>query len=296
MKKLLCFLLVSIFALSVFPSCNTPANASEPWPEANPAQEFAYELMSGDAAVRIRGYIGTEAKVVIPSEIEGKPVVSIDPGTDFSDPWSAVEELYIPSSVQNIGNRAFDGAHGLLRVNFEKREQPIRIGYRAFAGCTGLEKLAVPQYAILGNRVFENCSGLREIFIPKTTIFRGYTVFSGCSSAEKMIFEDGLSKLDIRGFFYGMTALKSITLPASVSEISDDVFCFFDGLETVTFLGDAPKLLSDDPNAELITNTSTSPQEGERVTIYYDPATKGWDTFAYATWAYELVPLPSAKP
>ena len=65
----------------------------------------------------------------------------------------------------------------------------------------------------------------------------------------------------------------------------------------MTFLGDAPELLGDDgTSAQLKTNTTpASQQEGVRVTIYYDPATKGWDTFAYDAEAYVLVPLPAAE-
>ena len=297
MKRLLCFLLVSIFALSVFSSCNAPEGTSEAWPEANPAHEFAYELMSEDTAVLIRSYIGTSKRVVIPAEIEGKPVIAINPGLAFQDPWLAVEELYIPSSVQYIGIDAFSAVNWLRCVYFEERDEQIMIAPSAFFECEGLEKMVLPQHAVLQNSSFDRCSNLKEVFIPNTVVFQGWGIFEGCSSLEKVVFEDGITSLDVDAPFYYSRKLKNITIPASVSEISDALFSYCVGLETVTFLGDAPELLGDDgTSAQLKTNTTpASQQEGVRVTIYYDPATKGWDTFAYDAEAYVLVPLPAAE-
>ena len=67
--------------------------------------------------------------------------------------------------------------------------------------------------------------------------------------------------------FVGWPELKSITIPKNVSLIFNSAFRYSDKLTTVTFLGDAPKLIG-------------KSFEDTAITIYRTPEAKGWgDTF-----------------
>ena len=74
---------------------------------------FYYE--SEDGTVTITGCKPKVSKVVIPSEINGKPVTSI-PGFTFNYK-SDLTEVTIPNSVKEIGYFAFFGCSNLEKVN-----------------------------------------------------------------------------------------------------------------------------------------------------------------------------------
>lgn len=51
---------------------------------------------------------------------------------------SGLRELFVPASVEIIGDTAFDDCHFLQRIEFERGSALREIGYRAFS-CTMLE-------------------------------------------------------------------------------------------------------------------------------------------------------------
>ena len=79
--------------------------------------------------------------------------------------------------------------------------------------------------------------------------------------------------------FAAWPELKSITIPKNVSLIFDSAFRHSDKLTTVTFLGDAPKLIG-------------KSFEDTAITIYRTPEAKGWDD----TFGGRPVKLISEKP
>ena len=79
--------------------------------------------------------------------------------------------------------------------------------------------------------------------------------------------------------FVAWPELKSITIPKNVSLIFNSAFRYSDKLTTVTFLGDAPKLIG-------------KSFEDTAITIYRTPETKGWDD----TFGGRPVKLISEKP
>jgi len=299
--------LASVMLLSLLASCHTPQESGSQteseteWaPAPNPASDFEYGLTVGGETIAITKYIGTETTVVLPSEIEGKPVTWI--GMEF-DPNDVIESLYIPASLENIDSQAFMCNESLRVLRFEERDRPIKIWQDAFYECPNLEKLELPAYTVLYGGAFRFCPGIKEIFIPNTVEFEQYAPFTGLQSLEKVVLEDGITALDVDTLFVRPSSLKSITIPASVTEMDCAVFRLSYALESIMFLGDAPALVTTDPWKETVELYSNDDpllnydyeHISDRVIIYYDPATKGWDTFAYDTEAYILVPLPAAE-
>lgn len=70
------------------------------------SDEFLYSVTDG--RVRLICYKGKETRLVIPCEIEGRPVSSFDPQfSSLSDNQSSIREIVIPDSVQQLHARSF---------------------------------------------------------------------------------------------------------------------------------------------------------------------------------------------
>ena len=159
-----------------------------------------------------------------------------------------VETVILPQGLTQIGASAFS----------ESKVKEIAIGpnvqtiaNNAFASCSGLISLALPDaLTSIGESAFSACTSLTAINIPANVNTIGVYAFSGCTSLSAIDFESA-SKLtsiqyDIKpygnyikayelGTFYGCTALTSITLPASLTEIAQYSFYGCTGLKTIKF-------------------------------------------------------------
>lgn len=56
----------------------------------------------------------------------------------------------------------------------------------AFAGCSGLTEISIPNVKTVGQRAFNGCSGLTEIILPEATSIGTYFV-NGCSGLRKVV-------------------------------------------------------------------------------------------------------------
>src|SRR5436305_1325204 len=87
----------------------------------------------------------------------------------------------IPTSVTNIGFRAFAGCTRLTNVTIGNGV--TNIGSGAFSGCANLASVTIPNsVTIIPDRAFENCTSLTSVTIPNGVISIGNEAFSGCTS------------------------------------------------------------------------------------------------------------------
>ena len=106
----------------------------------------------------LRGYIGLEKNVVIPSSVE------VIGGYSFS------ENSYITS--------------------VELSQNLTQIGYEAFKGCTNLQKIDFPEKLNKTESfAFQNCSSLTSLVIPSTLINIGYGTFCGCTNIKDVVYD-----------------------------------------------------------------------------------------------------------
>ncbi len=199
---------------------------------ANPVTDFEYHL-DGDYTV-IDKYVGDDLSVVIPEEIESKPVISIGREAFKS---SAITSVAIPDSVEIINFEAFAECDALTDVKFGN--SVTYLGARSFFSCDALEKLELPRNLIsLGEYAVSECKSLKELTVPKT-IKRCYGFsFSLNKSLVKINFEDGLEEISYS--FRQCTALETLMIPASVKRISSYIFENCNALKDVYFAGDKP--------------------------------------------------------
>ena len=107
------------------------------WAATAGAGDFTW-MTNGDALVLAK-YEGTEARVAIPAEVDGRPVAAI--GAKAFAERAGVKTVAIPDGVGRIEDKAFAYCPDLVRV--ELGAGVAEIGTWAFRGCRQLEEIAV---------------------------------------------------------------------------------------------------------------------------------------------------------
>lgn len=240
-------------------------------PNATPASSFKYSIREDDNSAVIIQFIGTEKDVIIPNCIEGCPVKGISTCAFYQSP---IESVVIPENIRNIYDNAFRNNESLKTVTIKSKS--LVIWFQAFRGCTALENLTLSEgVRELGAEAFYECKALREIHIPSTLNDCGDGVFVR-TSLEEITFADGIEAICGEYCFFAsiydenMIPLKSVTIPASVKEMSQ--IAFGDNLREIVFLGDAPQF--DHPSKAFWGNP----------VIKYKKGTKGWDAPVFAEY------------
>ena len=278
MKKL-CTLLALIMLMTCVPMTGCTAE-----PEPNPATDFEYTIRS-DGDIIITKYIGKTDTVIIPSKIDGR-IVKIIGGGAFNDVEltedsainkSIVTSVFIPDSITVIGEMAFSGCDKLIEVRMSN--QIITIGRNAFSGCRALASidLSIPTLTEIHDHAFQGCFALTTVNLPKSLQSIGKYAFERNIALVELTMEEGITSIGISAFA-GCKALQKVTIPASVQTIGDLAFSWCTALKEVVFLGNAPD------------NIGNSIFDEKTVTIYYDPATSGWDTTKMKE-KYTLIPI-----
>ncbi|MBR2915745.1 MAG: leucine-rich repeat domain-containing protein [Clostridia bacterium] len=101
----------------------------------------------------------TGSKVVIPAEINGLPVKSIDPYAFAYNKY--IEEVVLPDTIITIGQRAFYHCVNLKKINFPEKLWSIHD--KAFEGCRSLENVSLSRTVSLRSNAFAYCDNLGEI-------------------------------------------------------------------------------------------------------------------------------------
>ncbi|KAL7538772.1 hypothetical protein ACHAXR_008785, partial [Thalassiosira sp. AJA248-18] len=100
---------------------------------------------------------------------------------------TSLESLKFPSTLNEVGEGAFDGCEQLREVLLNEGLQ--KIGGGAFYFCTLLESLKFPSTLTeVGDRAFEGCRNLREVLLNEGLKNIGNYAFGGCSSLETITF------------------------------------------------------------------------------------------------------------
>ena len=144
-------------------------------------------------------------RIVIPSEVDGVPVIGIDEGAFedndklieivFPDTLKSIEsnafygcdslsKVNLPDSLEYIGDEAFFGCTELKEVTLGKSTRYI--GNGAFSDCVMLEKIDLLNVEEIGMQAFYSCESLAEVIITETVDKIGMGAFFGCSSIERL--------------------------------------------------------------------------------------------------------------
>ena len=169
---------------------------------------FQYGKLEDETGCIILAYKKDElkGKLVVPSEIDGLPVVGI-PKNGFSD-CTKLESVILPDSLVELGRNAFSGCTSLARIALPDDLQAIS-GY-CFSDCTELESVILPDSIVeLGSSAFLGCTSLKEIDLPSELKDIASSCFMNCE------------------------ALTEIKIPAYVAKIYRSSFLYCDGLTSI---------------------------------------------------------------
>lgn len=193
--------------------------------KANPASDFRYELETFEVrkgslsdevdAVVITKYIGKARNVIIPSSIEGFPVVKLGREV-FQD--TNVVSVVIPDSVISFsesytigGPGCFKGCKFLQKVVLSKNITSIP--YYCFSECKALKTITLPEGITEIEFEAFSKSGLESIDFPSSLRQIGFSAFSDSNLKTITLVGGEDEKIYIDGYaFSGCKALTSITL------------------------------------------------------------------------------------
>ena len=118
----------------------------------------------------------------------------------------------IPSSVTEVGVRAFDGCKSLTNVVIP--EGVTMIGEESFSGCTSLTSIEIPSSVTkIDSSAFAGCTSLTSVVINGKIKKLDGCVFRECLNLESITLPAGVNKID-ESAFEGCNSLKAINVPA----------------------------------------------------------------------------------
>lgn len=130
---------------------------------------------------------------------------------------SALTNIDWGKGIQRIGSKSFSNT-GIKKLD-NLPLSVIYIGDDAFAGCKSLTKVVIPSSITELGGVFGSCTNLTDISLPSSLKVL-YSTFSNCKSLKSIDLKN-IEKLI--GAVFENTALESITIPSSVTQIGGTV-------------------------------------------------------------------------
>ena len=185
-----------------------------------------FDYIRENGGITILGYKGTEKRIAIPAEINGKTVLCIK---QFQS--ETVEYLRIPDSVQTLSYGVCNGNKALKEVRIGNGIEIIP-NY-AFNECSNLERVVMGNgVKTIGVYAFKQCKALKQVTLSTQlqTIKDG--AFTYCEALETVILPKGLQEIETEAFT--RCDLKSITIPSTVLSVGAFAFSHNEQLASVT--------------------------------------------------------------
>lgn len=139
-----------------------------------------------------------------------------------------ITELVIPEGVTAIDNFAFYGTN-IRSVTIP--DSVASIGYAAFSG-SAIERLVL-NAALIDDSAFSNCTSLTSVTFKDGVHYINDSAFENCTALSSVTFGNGLLYVGDEAFRH--TAVKNITLPASLRSIESTAFYSCESLTDVVF-------------------------------------------------------------
>lgn len=201
--------------------------------------------------VTISNYSGYDSHLIIPSEIEGFPVVGIG-SYAFADCFTLVS-IQLPDTITSIGNNAFERCSSLESINLPPSLQ--HLGNSSFAACTNLKSITFPEgmpppedsafvgsgltsvvipnsFTYISSGLFASCHNLSQVSILSTTTEIRSHAFSSCTSLQSITIPNGVTTIG-ESAFSGCTSLTSLRFPPSLNMILRSSFYSCSSLSSI---------------------------------------------------------------
>jgi hypothetical protein len=135
---------------------------------------------------------------------------------------TSLQEITIPSSVNEIGRGAFGNCSQIKHISLEYGVE--QIADSAFFRCNSLEEIVIPNSTkTLSNYTFANCSSMQSAIIGDNVESIGNSTFLSCSSLQNVVIGSKVGSIG-ESAFSGCNSLPEIVIPISVMDIGNSVF------------------------------------------------------------------------
>lgn len=197
--------------------------------KANAADEDIYNYVASGGMTMITGTkVNLTGSIALPSLLGGYPVVYI--GAYAFENCTGITSISFPNTVTTINQYAFHGCSALQSVALSDNLRVI--DSCAFRDCTSLLNFNMPNtVTALGTSAFWGCAMLGSVTLSNQLKTIQTNTFYQCSNLSGVVIPPSVTK--IGNFAFGSTALKTIIIPSSVTEIQYSAFSGCDKLESV---------------------------------------------------------------
>ncbi len=241
-KKILTSVLIALFILSPLGTLSGVDLSSllDVKATALTNGDYAYEVRDSYAA--ITGYKGSSSSIIIPSELGGYIVTTIDQGV-FADK-TFIEFVMLPDTIIKIGAAStafkgvFENCTKLKTVVIREGTFDAVIGPETFMNCKSLQSITIPgNYSVISENAFFGCTALESVTLRKSDYaFANQTIEAGafrdCSALTKISLPTTLNSIGAYAF-YGIT-VDEIKIPEGVTNINYGAFAESPNLTEVT--------------------------------------------------------------
>lgn len=182
---------------------------------------FSYKI-NEDGSVRIFNYnvTGFPGEVVVPSEIDGRPVTKLSNAT-FMNAF-AITSVVLPASLTELGDSVFFGCSSLESIRVEE-------GNTAYKSEDGILFTADGKTLYC----YPAAKADTQYTIPDTVNKLSPSCFAYAENLKHMNIPDSIGFIPGWGFAY--SNLETITLADSVTEIDDYAFAYCKSLKDIDF-------------------------------------------------------------
>ena len=203
------------------------------------ADGLEYEVYSD--YVEIFRYNGSATELVIPSEIDGLPVKSIN----YYGIWGCenLVSISFPATITSFHGLHFASCKNVQNIYVDE-ENPYYCTVDGVLYDKEMTRLcAYPKgrqgsfvipdsVTYLGSYAFDECTKLTGITIPGSVVEAGWNVFYGCSSLTKVTIPGSLEVVE-EYMFENCTGLSSVTIGSGITCISNSAFAGCSNLTSV---------------------------------------------------------------
>ena len=248
------------------------------------AKAMGFTFSSFEDGLQIDSFENKQFKseITVPENIGDFKVLKI--GDEAFEGQSNIKRVNLPSTVKEIGWRAFKGCKGLKGIDLR---EGMEIGGNAFYGCTGIDELVIPKncklmdgslygidpirlelhsndgdYSIYGSKTTIFCDGdeqplvsearIREVVFGEGVTKVGSNTFGFMRSdlgiytnLSRIEFSDTVESIGTQAF-WNLNGISSVRIPSSITTILDDAFYSCDGLTDLVIEDGDTKLTLDD--------------------------------------------------
>lgn len=203
------------------------------------SQTVDYEYIDiGNNTIEVTAFKGEiPSRIVFPSHIDGKQVVSIGSTILGSTKLKGaartqVESVFIPQGVTTIGNRAFFECKALKEIILPNGLSTI--GDNAFKNCKHLTNIVIPDsVSYIGCGAFSG-SNIQSVVLPGNIECVPMEAFKNCKKLTNITISEGVKVIQ-REAFYDCKSLVKVTLPQSMFSIERKAFYGCESLCNIIF-------------------------------------------------------------